>query len=315
MSAQGFGTRLRLIPDLARALLMLSIALLCISSSGCRNQKKAEVVPDSIELTALDQPPDSESMSQLKNTVTEVVQAARNDQARNIYDLLAPDIRRTVSFYEFQQRFEVGRSRPLSLPEGLPEPDFSRVRDRVAEIFVMEPSNSTQTALHLDLLRQDHRWFVRSIVIYHRPSHTFHVPGELISPGSRQVDLFRIKEAMLQKALMTGKNWPDADGFPEINSLNPSIPVFVEIDPDLPMDSQFHVPGWTVQVVSEDKAIARRRTMFFKFNSIQMFGDLALGSMTLSHPDFDEGGGIAEMWLVRAGDQWRFYKYGATEIF
>lgn len=297
--------------------LFMATALLCVSSLGCRQeqQRKVEVAPASIELTAMNQPPDSESMSALSNTVAEVVRAIRNGQHQNVYELLAPEIRRSVPFYEFLQRFGVKRNQALSLSESLPEPDFSRVRDRVAEIFIMQPNDRTRTAVHLDLLRVDHRWFLRTIVVYDRPFHTFHYAGGLISPGSTQQDLVNLKEAMLQKALMTGKGWPpDDDGFPDISHVKPSIPVFVVMDLDLRPGSQIRVPGWTIQVVPESTAIARRGTMFFKFDSIQIFGDLVLGRLTLSHPDFRQGGGGAQMWFVRTGDHWRFYMYGSKEI-
>jgi hypothetical protein len=136
-----------------------------------------------------------------------------------------------------------------------------------------------------------------------------------MSPGTTQQDLFKIKEAMLQKVLMTGKDWGDPDGFPGIKDLNRSIPIFVETDLDLPAESKIHVPGWTVQVVSEDTAVARSgRKAFFTFGSIQVFGDLVLGTLRLSHPDFTLGGGGGEMWLVRTGSLWRFYKHGPIEI-
>jgi len=292
---------------------LLASALLCVSSSGCRQESQVDVAPVSIELTAMDQPPDSESMSALRDAVTEVVRALRNGQHRNVYELFAPAIRRAVPFNEFRQRFGVDRNQALNLPERLPEPHFSRVQGRVAEVFIMQPTDSTRTAVHFDLLRVDHRWFLRTIVVYH-PFHAFHYSGGLISPGSTRQDLVSIKETMLQKALLTGKDWPDVDGFPSISGLKPSIPVFVETDLDLLADSQIHVPGWTLQVVSESTAIARRGTPFFKFGSIQIFGDLVLGRLTLSHPDLREGGGGAEMWLVRTGDLWRFYVYGSQEI-
>jgi|RhiMethySRZTD1v2_1073278.scaffolds.fasta_scaffold26179_3 hypothetical protein len=293
---------------------LMAITLLCVCAPGCRQERKVEVAPVSIELTAMDQLPDSESMSALRDTVAEVVRAFRSGQHRSVYELLAPEIRRAVPFSEFLQRFGVKRNQALSLWENLPEPDFSRVRDRVAEIFIMQPGDRTRTAIHLDLLQVDHRWFLRTVVVYDRPFHMFHYSGGLISPGSTQQDLISIKEAMLQKALVTGKDWPDADGFPDIGLLKPSVPVFVARDLDLRIDAPIHVPGRTIQVVSESTAIARRGTMFFKFDSIQIFGDLVLGRLTLSHPDFSEGGGGAQMWLVRRGSLWRFYMYGVQEI-
>ena len=115
---------------------------------------------------------------------------------------------------------------------------------------------------------------------------------------------------------MTGKSagWDDPDTFPDINFLKPTIPVFVQMDLDLRTASQVHVPGWTIQVVSESTAVARRRHYYFSFGSIQIFGDLALGQLRLGHPDFSEGGGGAEMWFVRSGNLWQFYKYGSKWI-
>lgn len=295
--------------------LVMGTVLLCVSSSGCRDERKVERASSSTELSPTDQPPDSESMSALRNTVADVVQSLRNGQQQNLYELLAPEIRRAVPFFEFLQRFGVDRNHAFHLPESLPNPDFSRVRDRVAEVFIMQPRDSTRTAVHLDLLRVDERWFLRTIVVYDRPFHAFHYAGGLISPGITQQDLIRIKEVMLQKPLVTGKDWGDADGFPDVGLLKPSIPVFVETDLDLRTNSQIHVPGWTIQVVPETAAIARKdRIMFFKFGSIQIFGDLVLGELKLGHPDIKEGGGRAQMWLVRSGNFWRFYKYGEREI-
>ena len=86
--------------------LLIATAFLCVSSSGCRQERKVEVAPVSIELTAMDQSPDSQSMAALRSTVAEVVHALRNGQQRSVYELFAPEIRRAVPFYEFLQRFE-----------------------------------------------------------------------------------------------------------------------------------------------------------------------------------------------------------------
>jgi hypothetical protein len=139
---------------------------------------------------------------------------------------------------------------------------------------------------------------------------SFDYSGGLISPGSTQQDLIGIKETMLRKALMTGKERPDEDGFPNVTSLKPSSPVFVETDLDLHSDSQISVPGWTIQVVSESTARTRGGgNRYFSFGLIQIFGDLALGDLTLGHPDLPEGSGGGTMWLVRTGGIGRFYKY------
>jgi hypothetical protein len=120
---------------------------------------------------------------------------------------------------------------------------------------------------------------------------------------------------MLQKALLTGRHWSDPDAFPDVGLLESSRPVFVVTDLDLRTNSQIHIPGWTVQVVSESTAIARRGAYYFSFGSIQIFGDLVLGELSLGHVDIKEGGGIAQMWLTRSGDRWSFYTYGAKFIF
>jgi hypothetical protein len=295
--------------------ILTATAIICVSVSACREARKAEVAPVTVELDAIDHLPDSESLSSLKATITEVVHAVRNGQYEVVYERFVPEIRRAVPFYEFLKTFGVKRSEGISLPEDLPEGNFSRVRDRVGEVFIMQPRDSTQTAVHLDLVQMDQRWLLRTLTVYGRPSHSFFYSGGLITPGTTRQDLFRVKEAMLQKALMTSKDYPNANGFPDIHFLQPSIPVFVKMDLDLPADSQIHVPGWTVRVVSEATAIAREgQHPFFEFNSLQIFGDLALGALDLGHPAIAEGGGGAEIWMVRRGDVWRFYKYGSQWI-
>jgi hypothetical protein len=143
----------------------------------------------------------------------------------------------------------------------------------------------------------------------------FDYSGGLISPGSTQQDLIGIKETMLRKALVTGRDWPDEDGFPHVTSLTPSSPVFVETDLDLRAGSQISIPGWTIQVVSESAARARGNgNRYFAFGLVQIFGDLALGELSLGHRDLLEGSGGAIMWLVRTGGIWRFYKYEGQEI-
>jgi hypothetical protein len=94
--------------------LLMATVFLCVSSSGCQQERRVDVAPVSIELTAMDEPPDSESMSALRDTVAEVVRAFRNGQHRSVYELLAPEIRSAVPFNEFLQRFGVDAERHSS---------------------------------------------------------------------------------------------------------------------------------------------------------------------------------------------------------
>ena len=181
------------------------VLALCISLSGCQKEKKAESprpavesIPPSMEFAARDQPPDSESLLALRSTVAEVIRALRNGAYRDVHEMLVPEIQRAVPFFQFLEQFGVDRNQALELPENLPEPFFRDVRDRVAEVFIKEPDHS-KTAVHIDLLRVQQRWFVRSIVVHHGTIRSFYYSGGLISSGSTQDDLLRIKEAMLQR--------------------------------------------------------------------------------------------------------------------
>jgi hypothetical protein len=105
-----------------------------------------------MDMAPMDKPPDSESMSALRNEVTATVEAIRNGHLKHLYDLFAPEIQRAVPFFVFRQKLIGGHKQTLSLPKNLPEPDFSRVRDRVATVFITDPDDRTANAVQLYLL-------------------------------------------------------------------------------------------------------------------------------------------------------------------
>ena len=104
------------------------VLALCISSSGCQKEKKAESprpavesIPPSMEFAARDQPPDSESLLALRSTVAEVIRALRNGAYRDVHEMLAPEISSVqFPFFNSWNNSELNATRLWNSPKTYP---------------------------------------------------------------------------------------------------------------------------------------------------------------------------------------------------